>query len=98
MRFERYNSSDELGQPQRFEGMYTTFGMTITFFTIQKQQDARLALGYFRDPFFAKKVWRRRGSNPRPTGWETKKSSNCPYLLIIAKTKNPQNFKNSGKQ
>ena len=28
--------------------------------------------------FLQKKVWRRRGSNPRPTGWETKKSSTSP--------------------
>ena len=27
----------------------------------------------FRDTFIAKKVWRRQGSNPQPTGWESKK-------------------------
>ena len=27
----------------------------------------------FRDTLIAKKLWRRRGSNPRPTGWKTKK-------------------------
>ena len=27
----------------------------------------------FRDTLIAKKVWRRRRSNPRTTGWETKK-------------------------
>ena len=28
----------------------------------------------FRDTPIGKKVWRRRGSNPRPTGWETRKN------------------------
>ena len=28
----------------------------------------------FRDTLIAKKVWRRRGSNPQPTGWETRKN------------------------
>ena len=27
----------------------------------------------FRDTLIEKKVWRRRGSNPRPSGWETQK-------------------------
>ena len=29
----------------------------------------------FRDTLIAKKVWRRRGSNPRPTGWEKNSST-----------------------
>ena len=28
----------------------------------------------FRETLFAKKVWRRKGSNPRPTDWETRKN------------------------
>ena len=28
----------------------------------------------FRDTLIAKKVWPRRGSNPLPTGWETRKN------------------------
>ena len=31
-----------------------------------------------RDTLIAKKVWRRRGSNPRPTGWETKNFKHQP--------------------
>ena len=41
--------------------------------TSAKQRDI------FRDTLFAKNVWRKRGSNLRPTGWETEKiSSNSP--------------------
>ena len=32
----------------------------------------------FRDTLIVKNLWRRRGSNPRPTGWETKKSKHQP--------------------
>ena len=32
----------------------------------------------FRETLLEKKVWRRRGSNSRPTGWETKKSTIGP--------------------
>ena len=46
----------------------------------------------FRDTLIAK-VWRRRGSNPRPTGWETKtKRERLKSALYLKSSKSAKHF------
>ena len=37
---------------------------------------------FFRDTLIGKNVWRKRGSNARPTGWETKKFKHKPVRTL----------------